>query len=101
MGREWLWKARECHEAKKIYLGGQNIVSAPSMDLDPVWFSTLNELKVFRSKKMNISTMNKSFSQNRLRLCCDDLKTMEDTDPPHRPLYMTRAWRGALHSSHS
>jgi hypothetical protein len=33
--RERLGKARKCHEVMEIYLGGQNVVSAPSMDLDP------------------------------------------------------------------
>jgi predicted GIY-YIG superfamily endonuclease len=32
IGRERLWKARKCHEAMEIYLGGPYVVSAPSMD---------------------------------------------------------------------
>jgi hypothetical protein len=41
-GRERLWNARKCHEAMEIYLCVQNFVIVPSMDLDPVWFSTLS-----------------------------------------------------------
>ena len=43
IGRETRWKARKCHEALEIYMGGENVISAPSMDVDPVWYPTLNE----------------------------------------------------------
>jgi hypothetical protein len=81
IGRERLWKPKKCHEAMEIYLSGQNVVSAPSMDLDPVWFSTLNELKVVRNKKMNTATTNTLRRPVRIRerLSLDDLKT---TDSP-------------------
>jgi hypothetical protein len=58
IGRELHWKAKKRHEAMEIYLGGQNFLSAPIMDLVPVWFSTLNELKVVRNKKMNTAVTN-------------------------------------------
>jgi hypothetical protein len=53
IGREKGWKARKCHEAIEIYLGGPNVVNAASMDIDPVWFSTLDELTEKMEKKMN------------------------------------------------
>jgi hypothetical protein len=103
IGRERLEKARKCRDIE-IYLDGQNVVSAPSMDLDPVWFFKLNELKVVRNKKMNTAIKNtlRPSVKTRGRLSRDDLKTVEDTAsfrPP--PPYMTVARRGALHIKHS
>jgi predicted GIY-YIG superfamily endonuclease len=51
IGREKGWKARKCHEAMEICLGGPNEVSAASMDIDAVCFFTLDELKEQRKKK--------------------------------------------------
>jgi hypothetical protein len=103
IGRERLQKARKCHEVMEIYLGGQNVVSAPSMDLDPVWIPKLNELKVVGNKKLNTATTSTLRHSVKIRekLSRDDLKTTEDTASSLRPAYMTRARRGALHIQHS
>jgi hypothetical protein len=37
IGRETRWKARKCHEALEIYMGGANGISAPRIDVDPEW----------------------------------------------------------------
>jgi predicted GIY-YIG superfamily endonuclease len=50
-GRETRWKARKFHEALEMYMGGENVISAPSMDVDPVWYTTLDELKKTRKKR--------------------------------------------------
>jgi hypothetical protein len=76
-------------------------VSAPSMDLDPAWFSTLKELNVVRNQKRNTVTTNTLRRSVRIRerLSRDDLKTTEDTAPLHSR-YMSRARRDALLSQH-
>jgi predicted GIY-YIG superfamily endonuclease len=56
IGRESNWKARKFHEALEIYLGGDRVISAPSMDLDPVWYPTLDDLKKSRNKKSTMTT---------------------------------------------
>ena len=57
IGKETYWKARKCHEALEIYIGGEKVISAPSMDLDPVWFPTLDDLKKSRNKKSTMTTV--------------------------------------------
>jgi hypothetical protein len=42
--RETKWKARKFHEAALIYMGGEQVVVAPSMDIDPIiWQAVLDE----------------------------------------------------------
>jgi hypothetical protein len=36
LSRETKWKARKFHEAALIYMGGDQVVSAPIMDIDPI-----------------------------------------------------------------
>jgi predicted GIY-YIG superfamily endonuclease/flagellar basal body rod protein FlgC len=60
IGRETRWKARKCHEALEIYMGGDNVISAPSMDVDPVWYTTLDELKKTRKKKESTAILRRS-----------------------------------------
>jgi hypothetical protein len=57
IGRESNWRARKCHEALEIYMGGDRVISAPSMDLDPVWYPKLDDLKKSRNNKSTMTTV--------------------------------------------
>jgi hypothetical protein len=53
------WKARKFHEAALIYMGGDQVVSAPSMDIDPIWHPVLDDYnKIFKPLAVNISNIN-------------------------------------------
>jgi hypothetical protein len=49
------WKARKFHEADLIYMVGDQVISAPSMDIDPVWRPILDEYK--QTKKINFENI--------------------------------------------
>jgi hypothetical protein len=53
IGREKRWKMRICREALEIYMGGENVIGAPSMDVDPVWYSINDVLKKTRKEREN------------------------------------------------
>jgi hypothetical protein len=55
MSSEKGWKARKFHEADLIYMGGDQLISAPSMDIDPVWRPILDEYK--KTKKINFENI--------------------------------------------
>jgi hypothetical protein len=57
IGRESNWKTRKCDKALEIYMGGDRVISAPSMDLDPVWYPTLDDLKKSRNKKSTMTAV--------------------------------------------
>jgi hypothetical protein len=72
LARESKWKARKVHEAALIYMGGDQVVSAPSMDIDPIWRQVMDDYnKIFKPLAVNISNIN-------LR-CSAHLKAKEGT----------------------
>jgi hypothetical protein len=59
LARESKWKARKIHEAALIYMGGDQVVSAPSMDIDPIWRPALHEyIKIIKPLAVNFSNIN-------------------------------------------
>jgi hypothetical protein len=59
LARESKWKARKFHEAALLYMGGDQVVSAPSMDIDPIWRPVLDDYnKIFKPQAVNISNIN-------------------------------------------
>jgi hypothetical protein len=59
LARESKWKARKFHEAALIYMDGDEVVSAPSMDIDPIWRPVLDDYnKIFTPLAVNISNIN-------------------------------------------
>jgi hypothetical protein len=53
IGHEEKKTARKVHEAAEIYVGGQEIISSASFDIDPVWKPMLKNLKLPSHKKNN------------------------------------------------
>jgi HKD family nuclease len=59
LARESKWKARKFHKAALIYLGGDQVVSAPSMDIDPIWRPVLDDYnKIIIPLAVNIFNIN-------------------------------------------
>jgi hypothetical protein len=59
LARESKWKARKFHEAALIYMCGDQVVSAPSMDIDPIWHPVLDDYnKIFKPLAVNIFNIN-------------------------------------------
>jgi hypothetical protein len=58
LDRETKWKARKFHEAALIYMEGNQVVSAPSMDIDPIWRPILDDYnKTLKTLKVYIPDM--------------------------------------------
>jgi hypothetical protein len=48
IGREKNWRSRKMHEACEIFKDGKNVISTPSFDVDPIWFTLVRN---FDNKK--------------------------------------------------
>ena len=93
IGRETRWKARKCHEALEIYMGGKNVISAPSMDVDPVWYTTLDELKKTRKKRESTTTILRRSTRIRDR---QQREAAPSPPPTHRVHRVLRSHNNAI-----
>jgi hypothetical protein len=66
MASEKGWKARKFHEAALIYMGGDQVISALSMNIDPVWRPILDEYK--KTKKINFENIPSTGLRRSVRL---------------------------------
>jgi hypothetical protein len=53
IGRETNWKARKFQEAAEIYKAGENAISSPSFDINPVWLPVIKNPKFSIHKKQH------------------------------------------------
>jgi hypothetical protein len=95
LARETKWKARKFHEAALIYMGGEQVVSALSMDIDPIWYPVLDD---YNKIVKPLSVVNPSVSLRRsARL--KNMQVTRGTPPLHRPL--TRQFSRRYHQAPS
>jgi hypothetical protein len=74
--------SRKFHEEALIYMGGEQVVSAPSMDIDPIWHTVLDD---YNKIVKPLSVVNPSVSLRRsARL--KNVQVRRGAPPLHRPL---------------
>jgi predicted GIY-YIG superfamily endonuclease len=66
MTSEKEWKARKFHEATHIYMGGDEVICAPSMDIDPAWKPILDDYK--KAKKINFENISSTGLRRSVRV---------------------------------
>jgi hypothetical protein len=54
IGMEPHWKKRKFHEAVEIWKGGNNVISTPSLDFNPIWKGLLKDVSLRKPEKTQL-----------------------------------------------
>ena len=79
IGKEPNWRHRKVHEAGEILKGGENVISTPSFEIDPIWRPLIKKTRI-RKKWKNNNT------QKPLRRSARIRQQVEREAPPTRSL---------------
>ena len=79
IGKEPNWRHRKVHEAGEILKGGENVISTPSFEIDPIWRPLIKKTRI-RKKWKNNNT------QKPLRRSARIRQQVERAAPPTRSL---------------